>query len=92
MMPSILLIDDLRSHVKFLNDFLSYVGYDVLTAYNAADGLEMARQHEPALILLDIRMPGMDGIAFVQTLRRDSRFCQTPVIALTASAMNGDRE
>ena len=67
-------------------------GYKVITAENAEQGLALARAEMPALILMDMGMPGTDGWAATSRLKVDPRLRHIPVIALTAHAMQGDRE
>lgn len=88
----ILVVEDNPNNRKLVRDVLQFKGYEVAEATTAEDGLEMARDLQPALILMDIQLPGMDGITALTHLRSDERTCELPVIALTASAMNDDRE
>lgn len=67
-------------------------GYEVIEAVDGDDALAIASSTVPDLIFLDIHMPGRDGISVVSELRRDPRFVATPVIAVTATAMKGDRQ
>lgn len=71
---------------------LEHCGYEVIEASDGAEAVEIARQTEPELILLDLQMPALDGFGVVERLRREDRFAETPIVALTASAMHGDRE
>src|SRR3974377_595841 len=66
-------------------DLLKKHGYRVVSANNGADGLTRAKQHKPDLILLDVEMPGMDGFAVCQKLKRDAELRQIPVLILTAT-------
>jgi CheY-like chemotaxis protein len=88
----ILVADDKASSRELVRTVLEHCGYEVIEAANGADALRMARENEPALILLDIQMPALDGFGVVEQLRTDPRFHSTPIVALTASAMYGDRE
>jgi signal transduction histidine kinase/CheY-like chemotaxis protein len=88
----ILLADDHELNLTVLTEFLSRVGYRVLTARNGLEALELAQAHRPALLLLDIQMPQLDGLQVLQRLRSDVALRMTPVIAMTALAMPGDRE
>jgi len=88
----LLIADDKLEGRELVRAVLERSGYSI---YEAADGLEAlraARQIHPDLIVLDLNMPGMDGFDVVKELRRDPDFRATPVLALTASAMQGDRE
>jgi two-component system cell cycle response regulator DivK len=87
----ILIVEDDAESRMLERDILTYNGYRVLEAETAEAGLKLAREAHPALILMDIRLPGMDGIAALRELRDDVATCDVPVIAVTASAMNQDR-
>jgi CheY-like chemotaxis protein len=66
--------------------------YRVLEAVDGNDALRQAREQSPDLIILDLHMPGLDGFGVIRALRLDARFAATPVVVLTASAMQGDKE
>ncbi|MCK6577795.1 MAG: response regulator [Anaerolineae bacterium] len=85
-------IDDEMDNLTLVTKVLTFNGATVHTAFNGALGLELVRQVRPTLILLDLSMPVMDGWAMVAALRADPNFQKTPVIALTAHAMVGDKE
>jgi len=89
---SVLLIDDNEMNRRVVGALLRPVGYDVQEAANAEDGMEWAFAHRPDVILMDIRMPGIDGIEATEILASDRRTGGIPVIALSAQAMPGDRE
>src|SRR6266540_3670483 len=86
----ILIVDDHPINMKLAADVLSLAGYGVSTAANAEQALTVLREVRPDAILMDIAMPGMDGLALTRLLRSDSRLAGVPIIALTASAMKGD--
>lgn len=88
----ILVADDKASSRELVRTVLEHCGYQVIEASNGAEAVEIARASEPQLILLDLLMPALDGFGVVQKLRSDHRFALTPIVALTASAMHGDRE
>ena len=90
--PIILLIEDMKELTMMMVDYLEMAGYQVLTAHNGIAGIEQAKKIHPDLILLDIQMPGIDGLEVTRRLRADPNFRITPIIALTALAMPGDRE
>jgi CheY-like chemotaxis protein len=90
--PVILLIEDTREVTMMITDYLEMAGYQVLTAPDGLSGIEQAQLHRPALILMDIQMPNMDGLEATRRLRADLDFRTVPIIALTALAMRGDRE
>jgi CheY-like chemotaxis protein len=75
-----------------LVDLLQAQAYQVLTAADGVEALRLAHEKHPALILMDIQMPGLSGLEVIRRLRADAAFARTPVIALTALVMPGDRE
>ena len=86
----ILIVDDNSSNLKLLRVLLSGEGYDVRTALSAAEALATLAAFKPALILMDIQMPGMDGLELTRRLKADAATAAIPVVALTAYAMAGD--
>jgi two-component system cell cycle response regulator DivK len=88
----ILIVEDNDRNMKLIRDVLGVKGYATLEAASAEDGVELAREHRPALVLMDVQLPGMDGVSAVAALRDDERTRAIPVLALTAQAMRGDRE
>lgn len=90
--PVILLVEDTKEVTMMIVDYLQMAGYQVITAPDGITGIEQAKAKHPALILMDIQMPGMDGLEATRRLRADADFRTTPIIALTALAMRGDRE
>ena len=92
MDPALILIveDDAESRM-LIHDVLVYHRYRVLEAESAEAGLVLARQNDPALILMDVRLPGIDGYEALSALRRDPATRGIPVVAVTASAMSDDR-
>lgn len=88
----ILIIEDNEKNLKLVRDVLQFNGYETAEAMTAEDGLVLARSRHPALILLDIQLPGMDGFAALRQLRADPITKSTPVMAVTASAMEQDRQ
>ena len=91
-MKTILIADDRDASRELLRTVLQAEGYSVVEAADGAEALAKAQAVTPHLILLDLQMPLMDGFAVAATLRQDTRFAHTPIVALTASAMQGDRE
>ena len=87
----ILLVEDNDNNRLLIRDVLQASGYVVAEAETAEDGLRMATEQHPALILMDIQLPGMNGIEALQHLRADPATRAIPVIAVTASAMTQDR-
>ena len=88
----ILIIEDNDKNLKLVRDVLQFNGYETAEAMTAEDGLVLARSRHPALILMDIQLPGIDGFAALRQLRADPITTSTPVIAVTASAMEQDRQ
>jgi two-component system cell cycle response regulator DivK len=88
----ILIVEDNEKNLKLVRDLLQVKGYQTLEAGTAEQGIELARRHTPQLILMDIQLPGMDGVAALGQLEADPTTAQIPVIALTAFAMKDDRE
>lgn len=89
---SILLVDDSVHNLKLTQFLLRQSGFEVETAENAELALSALEQHIPDLILMDIQLPGMDGLALTRHLRRDSSLRDVPIVAFTASAIKGDEE
>jgi two-component system cell cycle response regulator DivK len=92
MKPHILVIEDMPANMKLATLLLRREGYEVLQATNAHDGIALAREHRPALILMDIQLPGMDGLDATRILKADQATRAIPVVALTAFAMKGDED
>ena len=89
-MATILVVEDNPANMKLAVFLLQDAGYVVLSAADAEAGLTLAREQHPDLILMDIQLPGMDGLAAIALLKRDETTRAIPVIALTALAMKGD--
>jgi CheY-like chemotaxis protein len=88
----ILVVEDNETSMKLFRDVLQAKGYSMLEATTGEDAVELARTLDPALVLMDVQLPGIDGIEALAQLRRDERTSAIPVVALTAQAMRGDRE
>jgi CheY-like chemotaxis protein len=91
-MKRILVADDNAVSRELIREILETDDYEVIEAGDGREALEKIREHQPDLALLDIQMPLLDGNAVVRELRADPRFSRLPVVALTAYAMQGDRE
>ncbi len=87
----ILIVEDNEKNRKLARDVLRVKGYRTVETETAEDGLRLAQESAPALILMDIQLPGMTGIEALAQLRADPRTREIPVIAVTASAMAHDR-
>ena len=88
----ILVVEDNEKNMKLLRDVLQAIGYRTLEASTAGQALALVAEHSPALVLMDIRLPDMDGLEALSRLRMDRRTASIPVLAVTAQAMKGDRE
>ena len=88
----ILIVEDNEKNRKLLRDVLQFKGYRTLETETAEEGIRLAQESRPALILMDIQLPGMDGITALKQLRSDQRTKKIPVIVVTASAMTHNRE
>jgi two-component system, cell cycle response regulator DivK len=91
-MKRILVADDKASSRELVRTVLEHCGYEVIEAADGAEALAKARESQPQLILLDLQMPALDGFGVIEKLRSEVRFAAIPIVALTASAMHGDRE
>ncbi|MCF5053902.1 response regulator [Pseudomonas syringae] len=91
-MAEILIVEDNEANMRLARLLLVNAGHSVLWAADGETGLTMAREHQPALILMDIQLPGMDGLAATRLLKQNPQTAHIPVIALTAMAMKEDRE
>lgn len=89
---NILLADDNLRSRELMREILEISGHRVLEAVNGRDALDLVHESRPDLVFLDLQMPVMDGFRVIQELRNDIRFRRLPVVAVTASAMLGDRE
>ena len=91
-MSLILIVEDNEKNLKLVRDVLQVKGYETLDAGTAEDGIRLAREQVPDLILMDIQLPGMNGIAALKVLRAEPTTAAIPVIAITASVMQQNRE
>jgi two-component system, cell cycle response regulator DivK len=90
-MSLILIVEDNEKNMKLVRDVLQVKGYRTLEAGSAEDGIALARARKPDLVLMDIQLPGMNGIEALGVLRADPATAAIPVIAVTASVMQQDR-
>ena len=88
----ILVVEDNERNLKLVRDVLEYVGYDVRVARTAEDGIALAVKEPPDLVLMDLQLPGIDGMEALRRLRENQRTADIPVVAVTAQAMKQDRE
>ena len=91
-MKKVLIADDKATSRELIRTVLETRGYDITEASDGIEALRYAREVKPDLIILDLHMPGLDGFGVLAELRRDERFAVIPIMALTASAMQGERE
>ena len=88
----VLLAEDNMANIMTIGDYLESHGYQVVVAHDGFSAIEQAEALQPNIILMDIQMPALDGLEAIRRLRALLRFTTTPIIALTALAMPGDRE
>jgi len=86
----VLLIEDNPMNMELAMDLLEAAGYEVLKADRAEAGIAIAAEQQPDIILMDVALPGMDGLEATRRIKQDSRTAWIPVVALTASVMIGD--
>lgn len=91
-MQKILIVEDNISNLKLATLLLTKAGYAALSAPDAKAGIELAKKEKPALILMDIQLPGLDGLTAAKMLKDDPETAHIKIIALTAFAMRGDEE
>jgi two-component system, cell cycle response regulator DivK len=90
MSKRILVVEDQEDNRRILRDLLTSVGYEVIEAVTGDEGVAMAGAHTPALILMDIQLPGLDGYAATRRIKADPALRQIPIIAVTSYALSGD--
>ena len=91
-LPIVMLVDDNDIILTTLSDYLQSEGFEVIACQSGKDAVAQAKIHKPALIVMDIQMPEMDGIETTQRIKADKNLAAIPIIALTALAMKSDRE
>ncbi|MEH1949735.1 MAG: GAF domain-containing protein [Nostoc sp.] len=90
--PLILLAEDNEANISTVSSYLKAKGYRIVLAQNGQEAIDVAKTYQPDLILMDIQMPGMDGLEAMRQIRLDSNLVDIPIVALTALAMTGDRD
>jgi light-regulated signal transduction histidine kinase (bacteriophytochrome)/ActR/RegA family two-component response regulator len=90
--PLILMAEDNKTNIETFFLYLTHSGYDIIVANDGIEVIQLAQSHQPDLILMDIQMPGIDGLEAIVQIRQIPNIMHTPIIALTALAMPGDRE
>ena len=88
----ILVVEDNEKNMKLFRDVLLATGFRTLEATTGVEAVDMASEHTPDLVLMDIQLPDIDGVQALHRLRANARTAAIPVLALTAQAMRGDRE
>ena len=91
-MAKILVVEDHPANMKLAVLLVEHAGHQAICATTAEEGISSARREQPALILMDIQLPGMDGIAAAAALRQDSATRHIKILAVTSFAMKGDEE
>ena len=90
-MSTVLIVEDNEKNMKLARDVLQAKGYKTLEAVSGEDGVRLAKQHVPDLVLMDIQLPGINGIEAFKQIRADAKTARVPVVALTASVTPTDR-
>jgi len=91
-MSVILIVEDNEKNMKLVRDVLQYKGYQTLEAVTGTDGLRLAHERKPALVLMDIQLPDIDGITALSRLRGDPETQSIPVVAVSASVMPDEQQ
>ena len=92
MPKTILIVEDDDLSMRLETDLLQAKGYDILQSVDGKDAVELAREHHPDLIIMDIKLPEVSGVEHVKTLKADEALRDIPVLAVTALALSGDKE
>ncbi len=92
MTKTVMIVEDNELNMKLFNDLLEAKGYSTIQTRNGMEALDLARQHRPDLILMDIQLPEVSGLEVTKWLKEDDDLHHIPVIAVTAFAMKGDEE
>jgi len=88
----ILVVEDNDKNRKLVRDVLTFKGYEIIEAETGEEGVRLAHERHPSLILMDIRLPGIDGIEALRRLRAEQATRGIPIMAMTASVMTADRQ
>ena len=91
-MKTILIVEDNEKNMKLVRDILRHNGYETLEAITGSDGVRLARESRPDLVLMDIQLPDIDGIEALRRIRQDAALDAVPVIAVSASVMPDDQQ
>ena len=88
----VLIIEDNEKNMKLARDILRYHGFATVEATTGEDGVALAKDKRPAVVLMDIQLPGIDGVTALERIREDAATSRIPIVAMTASVMKEDRE
>lgn len=91
-MSLVLIVEDNEKNMKLVRDILQAKGFETMEAVNAEDGIKLALERVPDLVLMDIQLPGMNGMEALKVLRAEPSTAKVPVVAITASVMTQDRQ
>ena len=91
-MATVLVVEDNEMNMQLVEYLLEEGGFDILKASSGEEALQLTHDQTPDLVLMDIHLPGMDGLSVVRQMKEDSRTKTIPILALTAHAMRGDRD
>lgn len=92
MAKTVLIVEDNELNMKLFNDLLEAFGYNTVKTRDGRTAVDMAREHKPDLIIMDIQLPGISGLDVTRQLKQDSDLAPIPVVAVTAFAMRGDEQ
>lgn len=92
MPKRVMIVEDNELNMKLFNDLLEANGYETIKTRNGLEALDLAREHRPDLILMDIQLPEVSGLEITKWIKEDDELHAIPVIAVTAFAMKGDEE
>jgi len=92
MAKTVLVVEDNELNMKLFHDLLEANGYDIVQTRNGLEAIDLAREHHPDLILMDIQLPEVSGLEVTKWIKEDDELRAIPVIAVTAFAMKGDEE
>ena len=92
MSQLILIVDDNENNRKLARDVLEFAGFSTIEATGGVEGIALAQERVPDLVLMDIRMPDLSGTEALKLIKEDSRTAEIPVVALTSSTMRGDEQ
>ena len=92
MAKTVMIVEDNELNMKLFHDLLESRGYDTIQTRNGLEALDLAREHRPDLILMDIQLPEVSGLVVTKWLKEDEDLRSIPVVAVTAFAMKGDEE